>query len=96
MGKKVPGKEECVRDDGWDDGACDHRSDEKRVLRLGNDVVIQAEQCRDRAKGQPRRHHQRVIGSRGAVISMSANRRVHGNSFRRRLRQEETRTNQRE
>jgi hypothetical protein len=43
MGKKVPGKEKCVRDNGWDDGACDYRADEKRVLRLRNDVVIQAE-----------------------------------------------------
>ncbi len=53
-GKKMPGKEECIRDHRRDDGACDHRADEERILRLRDDVMIEAKERRDRAEGQAR------------------------------------------
>jgi Uncharacterized ACR, COG1993 len=47
-----------LRDEGGHHRATDHGRHENGVLRLIDDVVGEPEQRRDRAEGQPRRHHQ--------------------------------------
>src|ERR1700722_1566412 len=85
----MPGQEENVRYDSWNDSAGDNCSHYIRILSLADDFVVQAEECRYGAKSEPGRHHQRVINPCCSFIFVKAHRRKHGNDLGQHLGEEE-------
>ena len=56
-------EEKSISDNRRNYGAADHDEHQNGILLLVDDIVRQAEQRRDRAEGESRRHEQRRVDS---------------------------------
>src|SRR5271157_1256797 len=89
VGKKMPGQKERVSNHGRNHRTGDDRAHQVGILGLGYYIMTQAKERRDGAKGEAGRHHQRVVGSGVAFVTVRPDCRKHNRSLGQHLRHEQ-------
>src|ERR1039458_1500546 len=72
--EQVARQEEAICNERWDHCAGNHGADQEGVLCLGDDLVIETEERRDRAESEAGGHHEGVVGARMADVAVGSHR----------------------